>query len=49
MKKSIINPVKYQEALRNLKKLREELDQAIDERKNADIYVRQSARYDKQF
>lgn len=45
LKKSAISPVKYQEATRDLKKLREEFDKVNDERKNADLYVRQSSRY----
>lgn len=45
LKRTAINPVKYQEALRDLKTLRDELEKAVDERKNADLYVRQSSRY----
>jgi DNA repair exonuclease SbcCD ATPase subunit len=45
LKKSAINPIKHQEALRDVKKLRDELEKATDERKNADLYARQSSRY----
>jgi hypothetical protein len=45
LKKSAINPMKHHEALRDVKKLRDELDKATDEKKNADLYARQSSRY----
>ena len=44
LKKTAVNQPKYLEAVREVKKLREELETAVDERKNVDQYVKQSSR-----
>ena len=43
-KKNELNHVKYQEALRDIKQLKKQLDQSLDEQKNVAHYVKQSAR-----
>jgi hypothetical protein len=48
LKRVSANQIKNSDAIREVKRLKKELDQAIDERKNVDMYIKQSHRLEEE-